>query len=99
MIRDVIIPFGLWLWAAQALPHADVVWRALIPGAALFAGGVQALRQRGLDAACPLCHSERVCSGETMQGNPPFVTIEIVMFSLVLPFTPTPSSSVPPGLL
>jgi uncharacterized BrkB/YihY/UPF0761 family membrane protein len=37
-----IVPFfGIWLLAARALPHADAPLRALVPGAALVAVGLQ----------------------------------------------------------
>ena len=39
----VVVPFVLWLAASRQLPHADVDWRGLVPGAALFAVGVQGL--------------------------------------------------------
>ena len=36
---------GLWLWASLRLPHRDVSWRALLPGALLVAIGFQLLHQ------------------------------------------------------
>jgi uncharacterized BrkB/YihY/UPF0761 family membrane protein len=39
----ILIPFAMWLLAAQLLPREPVEWRALVPGAVLFAVGVQAL--------------------------------------------------------
>jgi membrane protein len=33
--------FGIWLLVAWLLPHGDVPWTALVPGAVLFALGVQ----------------------------------------------------------
>lgn len=37
------IPFVFWLAATRALPNRAAVWTDLVPGAALVAGGVQAL--------------------------------------------------------
>jgi membrane protein len=38
------VPYaGLWLLIAMRLPHRDALWTALLPGAALFAVGVEAL--------------------------------------------------------
>lgn len=37
------VPFALWLAASRALPHAEVGWQGLLPGAVLLAAGVQGL--------------------------------------------------------
>ena len=39
----IVIPFALWLAVSQRLPHRDVGWRELVPGALLVAAGAQAL--------------------------------------------------------
>ena len=39
----IVIPFVLCLAASRQLPHANVDWQGLVPGAALFAAGVQGL--------------------------------------------------------
>ncbi len=35
--------FAVWLWASWQLPHGDAPWRALLPGALLFAVVAQAM--------------------------------------------------------
>ena len=40
----VLVYFVIWLGASRLLPHAaDAPWTALIPGAVLFAAGVEAV--------------------------------------------------------
>lgn len=39
----IVVPFAIWLWASLRLPHRDLGWLKLLPGAALVAAGVQAL--------------------------------------------------------
>ena len=39
----IVVPFALWLAMSQRLPHRDVGWRELVPGALVVAAGVQAL--------------------------------------------------------
>jgi uncharacterized BrkB/YihY/UPF0761 family membrane protein len=39
----VIVPFTIWLLASRRLPHHDVGWMGLVPGAALVAVGLQGL--------------------------------------------------------
>lgn len=39
----IVVPFALWLVASQRLPHRDVGWRELVPGALVVAAGVQAI--------------------------------------------------------
>ncbi len=42
-ILVVAVPFAVSLAVAQVLPHGDVGWKGLVPGAVLFALGVQGL--------------------------------------------------------
>jgi uncharacterized BrkB/YihY/UPF0761 family membrane protein len=42
-VATVVAFFAFWLLASSFLPHGDAPWRALIPGAALFAVGVEGL--------------------------------------------------------
>ena len=39
----VIVPFTIWLLASRQLPHHDVGWMGLVPGAVLVALGLQGL--------------------------------------------------------
>lgn len=39
----VFVPFAIWIAASRELPPAGVAWRDLVPGAVLFAVGVQGL--------------------------------------------------------
>ena len=39
-LLSIAIAVGLWLGLSLLLPHANADWRALVPGAALFAIGV-----------------------------------------------------------
>ena len=39
----VIVPFTIWLLTSRRLPHHDVGWMGLVPGAALVAAGLQVL--------------------------------------------------------
>jgi uncharacterized BrkB/YihY/UPF0761 family membrane protein len=39
----VVVPFAIWLVASRYLPHEDVGWMGLIPGAALVAVGLEGL--------------------------------------------------------
>ena len=38
-----LVPLVFWIVASRWLPHADVGWLALLPGAVLFSVGVEAL--------------------------------------------------------
>lgn len=42
-LLSIGIAIGLWLGVSLLLPHGDAHWRALVPGAALFAAGVGAM--------------------------------------------------------
>jgi uncharacterized BrkB/YihY/UPF0761 family membrane protein len=42
-VAVVIVPFTIWLLASRRLPHHDVGWMGLVPGAVLVAAGVQVL--------------------------------------------------------
>ncbi len=37
----IFVNFGFWLLVSARLPHRDAPWRALLPGAALFAVGLE----------------------------------------------------------
>ncbi len=39
----IVVPFVMWIVASQRLPHRDVSWRELVPGALVVAAGVQAM--------------------------------------------------------
>jgi uncharacterized BrkB/YihY/UPF0761 family membrane protein len=39
----MLVYFAFWLVVSRLLPHRDVPWTSLVPGAALFAVGVQAV--------------------------------------------------------
>lgn len=39
----VVVPFAIWLVASRYLPHEDVGWMGLLPGAALVAVGLEGL--------------------------------------------------------
>lgn len=39
----VVVPFAIWLMASRYLPHEDVGWMGLLPGAALVAVGLEGL--------------------------------------------------------
>ena len=39
----VVVPFTIWLLASRYLPHEDVGWMGLLPGAALVALGLEGL--------------------------------------------------------
>jgi uncharacterized BrkB/YihY/UPF0761 family membrane protein len=39
----IVVPFTIWLLASRQLPHQDVGWMGLVPGAALVAVGLQGL--------------------------------------------------------
>ena len=39
----IVVPFFLWLLVSWYLPHGDVPWTALVPGALFFAFGLQVL--------------------------------------------------------
>jgi uncharacterized BrkB/YihY/UPF0761 family membrane protein len=39
----VVVPFAIWLMASRYLPHEDVGWIGLLPGAALVAVGLEGL--------------------------------------------------------
>ena len=43
LVLALVPLFGLWLWVSLKLPHAGVRWTALLPGAVLFAFGVEVL--------------------------------------------------------
>jgi uncharacterized BrkB/YihY/UPF0761 family membrane protein len=42
-IAVALVPLVFWIVASRWLPHADVGWLGLLPGAVLFAAGVEAL--------------------------------------------------------
>ena len=39
----VLVPLGFWMAVSRRLPHAGISWKDLLPGAVLFAVGVQGL--------------------------------------------------------
>jgi uncharacterized BrkB/YihY/UPF0761 family membrane protein len=39
----VVVPFAIWLVASRYLPHEDVGWMALLPGAVVVAVGLEGL--------------------------------------------------------
>jgi uncharacterized BrkB/YihY/UPF0761 family membrane protein len=39
----IVVPFTIWLFVSRALPHGDVGWWGLVPGAILVAVGAQGL--------------------------------------------------------
>ncbi len=43
LVLSLLVHFGAWLGASILLPHGDAPWTSLIPGALLFAVGLQGL--------------------------------------------------------
>ena len=39
----IVVPFAIWLLVSKRLPHQDVGWMGLVPGAVLVAVGIEGL--------------------------------------------------------
>lgn len=56
----VIVPYaGLWLLVSLRLPHRDVAWRRLLPGAFLFAAGVALIQSAAAYLLAPMALSKQ----------------------------------------
>jgi membrane protein len=47
VLTGLLVGFALWLWTSHTLPHRDVGWKALVPGAVLGAVGFEILKAVG----------------------------------------------------